>query len=747
MFRAITLLIQLVCLTLIASSNATANDEILLFEDPAGTKTYDEVMANPQWFERTSDTSRGFSDSVFWIKQSVVNVHNTPNTLVVQFESLRLPLVTEFLKTQAGVRKRDSGYLSGLDMRPSQMHLTSFPVQLEANANAELFYRIESRFKVDLGFNVLNLSAATKADSDKSILGAMIFAALLMLLLYNLILALLKQDALYLYYSAFLLSISVVSVAYFRLYELLGYTMDSVYLEAYSGVSLYAFAYLFLSELFKENHTKTTKRLLAVGYIILAGHLFLEPYTLIKSYADWAGPIVFFVFTYLVINAWRQQNPLAKYVMVGWIGYALCSLMYVANLKGLVGAEFEYIVSFGNLFEGLVFSGVLAYRLRNANRTTELLHVMESTLTKQKELFAIVGHELRTPVATIKMLTKDSSIKDRDGLVQIGEISDGLLQVLEDMRVVISPERALESRPVVENPYYLVQRALNSLKVIVTDRGMTLSMDGVQRTAASYKLHAQALRQAVTNLVKNSALHSGGTDIQVSFEIYTVDGITHAVLKVEDDGKGIPADKVDRMFEAFSRGDSTQDGSGLGLYIVKQLAERLGGQIRYSQSPLGGACFALNFALGEEVEALKEIAPEPTPINLEGMRVLFAEDDNTLRMLTERMLIKKGAIVTSCVNGKEAFDKFDPEQFDLVVTDLMMPEMDGHELTRALRASGANVPIIAVTAAVIGSETQQFLKEGADAVLSKPLSAEHLKEALTKIKADRYDLVGVCKCG
>ena len=331
------------------------------------------------------------------------------------------------------------------------------------------------------------------------------------------------------------------------------------------------------------------------------------------------------------------------------------------------------------------------------------------------------------------MLTKDSSIKDRDGLVQIGEISDGLLQVLEDMRVVISPERALESRPVVENPYYLVQRALNSLKVIVTDRGMTLSMDGVQRTAASYKLHAQALRQAVTNLVKNSALHSGGTDIQVSFEIYTVDGITHAVLKVEDDGKGIPADKVDRMFEAFSRGDSTQDGSGLGLYIVKQLAERLGGQIRYSQSPLGGACFALNFALGEEVEALKEIAPEPTPINLEGMRVLFAEDDNTLRMLTERMLIKKGAIVTSCVNGKEAFDKFDPEQFDLVVTDLMMPEMDGHELTRALRASGANVPIIAVTAAVIGSETQQFLKEGADAVLSKPLSAEHLKEALTKL--------------
>jgi CheY-like chemotaxis protein/anti-sigma regulatory factor (Ser/Thr protein kinase) len=294
----------------------------------------------------------------------------------------------------------------------------------------------------------------------------------------------------------------------------------------------------------------------------------------------------------------------------------------------------------------------------------------------------------------------------------------------------LSRPSALEAKPIAENPTGVVHRALNSLQGIVADRGVSLSVEGVQAGSTSYQLHAQSLRQVVTNLVKNAAIHSGGARISVGFEISHSGGLPQARLRVEDDGKGIPADKIEQLFEAFSRGDTNQDGSGLGLYIVKQLAERLDGQIRYSKSPLGGACFTLIFPLGDAVEAVKQITPDSTEISLEGMRVLLAEDENTLRLLTERMLTKKGAVVTACVNGKEALDAFDPEQFDLVVTDLMMPEMDGHELTRAIRATGATTRIVAVTAAVIGAETEQFMEEGADAVLSKPLRPDALVEAL-----------------
>lgn len=951
-------------------------------------------MANPQWFEPTTDTSRGFSDSVFWIKETVRNPRSVAYTQVVQFKSLQLPQVTEFLETESGIRLRESGYLTQIAARPSVAHFTSFPLAIDPNTTIEVLYRVESQFKIDLDYQVLDTNSASRADNQKLMVGAMIFAALLILLIYNLILALLNRGLTYLFYSGFLGSSTLVTVAFFRLNEPFGWVMDPVYLKAYAGLALYAFAFLFLSQLFKENQTKATQRLLILGYLVLGGHLLLEPYANIKSYSGWAGPIVFSVFTYLVINAWLQKNPLAKFVMLGWSVYALCSLLYVANLKGLIGFEFESVVSLGNLFEGVVLSGVLAYRLRLADRTASLLKsaevelqherlanelgygykwefdlerqmirpdvtfaawhgkgwqagewypaqelfaavpeewhawlaedmqksiqslmadpeyllqtrhpliredtgatvwiqvygklievegrklyvgnalditelvdskqavdaeiekfeslseratilfwrldlatksltynrafanrwslepggtiqfsdfanfmtptfvkIMEesvdqvvstreplervvqalagpisgewyrlqfwplfseqgeligvdftnsnintlmqtqaklqSTLTKQKELFAIVGHELRTPVSSIKMLTEDEQITDRERTQQIAEISEGLLDVLEDMRVVISPERALESKTIAENPSKLVHRALNSLKAIVAERGLSLSSEGVKASSATYLLHAQSLRQIVTNLVKNAAIHSSGSRIAVGFEISYAAGGAQARLRVEDDGKGIPAEKVDQLFEAFSRGETTQDGSGLGLYIVKQLAERLGGQIRYSKSPLGGACFTLNFALGEEVVPMKEIANEPTPMSLEGMRVLLAEDDNTLRMLTERTLTKKGAIVTACVNGREALDAFDPELFDLIITDLMMPKMDGHQLTREIRATGATTPIVAVTAAVIGAETEQFMQEGADAVLSKPLKVEALVETLMQME-------------
>jgi PAS domain-containing protein len=370
-------------LLLLVTRGAQAS-EIWLFEDTSGSKTYDEVMANPHWFEPTTDTSRGFSDSVFWIKQTLTNPFSTPLTQVVQFDSLRLPRVEEFLKVDSGTRLRSNGYLIPLAGRPSSQHHTSFPIELEPFSTTEVLYRIESQFKVDLGYQVLDQNAALRANFKILLIGALILGSLLLLVTYNAILALLDRSRVYGYYVGFLVSISLATLAFFRLYEPFGVVMDTVYLEASSGVALYAFAYLFLSQLFKTSQTKTTQRLLNLGYLVLGGHLLLEPYAMMKSYADWAGPIIVFVFTYLVINAWIKRDPLAKFVMLGWSVYAVCSLLYVANLKGIVGPEFEYVLSLGNLFEGVVLSGVLAYRLLLANQTEMLLKAAQVELQRER---------------------------------------------------------------------------------------------------------------------------------------------------------------------------------------------------------------------------------------------------------------------------------------------------------------------------------------------------------------------------
>jgi len=366
---------------------------------------------------------------------------------------------------------------------------------------------------------------------------------------------------------------------------------------------------------------------------------------------------------------------------------------------------------------------------------------LESTLNKQKEMFAIIGHELRTPVATIKMLTVESSWQDADKLIQINEISDNLLHVLEDLRVVISPERALEAKKSEkDSPVEVVTRALSSIEWIVHKKGMNLKFSMPAKSDDLFSFHVQPLRQIVTNLVKNAALHSGGSQLIVSLEIgNSTDNSVIATLRVEDNGKGIPEHLRASVFEAFGRGDTQADGSGLGLFIVKNMAFLMGGVLTYSQSSMGGAAFELVLPMTRAKVELQESAEQPSQnLSLNGLRVLLAEDDLMLRMLTEKLLTKEGVQVHSFENGVLALEAFRPEDYDLVITDLMMPEMNGHELTRAVRTQSSDVIIVAVTAAVLGAETEQFIQEGADFVLPKPITKDSLTEALKEIRNVRY---------
>ena len=105
-----------------------------------------------------------------------------------------------------------------------------------------------------------------------------------------------------------------------------------------------------------------------------------------------------------------------------------------------------------------------------------------------------------------------------------------------------------------------------------------------------------------------------------------------------------------------------------------------------------------------------------------------------LRKLTENLLSKEGAYVRAAQDGRDAMDLYTPE-VDLVLTDVLMPQMDGYELVRSLRSAGYRGPLIGVSAAVIGSETEQLLQAGADAVIAKPLELEQLYAELARLHA------------
>lgn len=372
------------------------------------------------------------------------------------------------------------------------------------------------------------------------------------------------------------------------------------------------------------------------------------------------------------------------------------------------------------------------YVRSDITRMRESHEALRLAKEKQRDLFAVVGHELRTPVASMQMIMQDASTSDSEKLNLLEDINTHLLDVLEDMRGVVSPERAKQAAVVVSNPVSLVQRALTPLSELVSKNHIKLHSSYADRLDIDFRYRAQALRQIVTNLVKNAAIHSEGANIWVELSLVTEDKRTTTLsLKVEDDGKGIPPEDVERVFDAFVRGQTDKDGSGLGLYIATELAARLGGTLTYSPREAGGSCFSLSF-VAECLNSEPQEQAETTEIEcFKGMRILLAEDDKMLRMLTHKTLVKQGAIVTVCNDGQAAEECFANSQYDLVLTDLMMPRMSGLELIKSLRGSGATLPIIAITAAVIGSETDELLAAGANAVISKPITVQKLTETIS----------------
>ena len=308
-------------------------------------------------------------------------------------------------------------------------------------------------------------------------------------------------------------------------------------------------------------------------------------------------------------------------------------------------------------------------------------------------------------------------------------ISSNLLSVLEDLRVVVAPERALESKLEVGHPASKVERAISPFKPMIEEAGFSASLDLPAEGEKHYHLHAQPLRQLVTNLVKNAVVHSGGNTVCVELALDETDATQiQATLRISDNGKGWTPTEEQHVFEAFGRGDSSSDGSGLGLFIVSQLVKKMDGSISYETSQLGGACFVVSFPMQVAEQAQAQAQAQDI---LSGLNILLAEDDSFLAQLTQKMLSAKGANVTVAENGQIALDAFQTEAFDVVITDLMMPELDGHGLVKAIRESDTQIPVIAVTAAVIGQETDQLMAEGATAVLSKPIKIDELAAVLS----------------
>ena len=403
----------------------------------------------------------------------------------------------------------------------------------------------------------------------------------------------------------------------------------------------------------------------------------------------------------------------------------------VSLRAGTIKGRRVYFAASRDISERIQFEKNLK-RINELNQ--DLIKELQDKEQKQKTLFAIIGHELRTPASALHMLLEQQNISKLEPFgPQISETIDHLLAVLDNMRIVTNPDEMLQSEIKSDCINHVLKSCVTMLGRELASANLKVHLDLPQSKRQECQVRTQLLRQIILNLIKNAAIHSGATDLVIRGVVKMTGNLIDYKIFFEDNGIGIPEKKHNRIFEPFEKIKPSISGMGLGLHISRSYArEYFDGDLHYEPREGGGSVFILSLNLQcttQETHVQKNLKPEKKDL-FKGLRVLLAEDTHTLMMATVLGLRERGAEVTQAINGKEAFEQAQAYPIDFILTDIFMPVMNGYELCRSLRKQGYDLPIIGLTAAVVGTESDELVAAGANAVLAKPINYEKLYELL-----------------
>lgn len=351
----------------------------------------------------------------------------------------------------------------------------------------------------------------------------------------------------------------------------------------------------------------------------------------------------------------------------------------------------------------------------------------------------MIAHEMRTPAAILKMQLE----QERKGLGQLDrklfETSvDQLLGVVDTLRTVSQPEQMVSRELSAVLPCELLANQIAILRALAQEQGMDLIADCDSVTEKPLMLMQGPLKQLISNLVKNAILHSGGSQVRLSAECEEQEGgFFELTLFVDDDGRGIPESEIERLFEPYERGEGSMSGTGLGLFVCRQIATMMGASLTYVASPEGGARFVLNWMaeIAAQSDTDSDVDSSAYRDQLRNLSVLLVEDDVGILQMTATLLAVECKTLRIAKNGAQALSILADKPIDLVLTDIFMPEMNGIELVRQMRQKGYAHPVVGLTAATLGQETANLLQVGANAVMNKPVDIDELKRIVAEFDA------------
>ncbi|MEL6728922.1 MAG: PAS domain S-box protein [Pseudomonadota bacterium] len=391
----------------------------------------------------------------------------------------------------------------------------------------------------------------------------------------------------------------------------------------------------------------------------------------------------------------------------------------------------------GGLYYGVVRD--ISDRLAKEQLLKDSKDAAEKANLAKSDFLANMSHEMRTPlngvIGSLSLVEREGMSDQTAGLIQAAERSaETLLTLIDDLLDLSRIEAGeIDMEYSVFDPADLSSLVSEVFGPLAEKKGIALATE-VSTSGLRIKSDVGKIRQILINLVGNALKFTQRGAIAISVEYSGDEKDGRLSLEVRDTGIGISKRDQTVLFDRFKQADSSRSkshgGTGLGLAICKQLSDIMDGSITVSSAPGVGSTFTFSVPVeraDDQAHAVDTHVDENTPLT---GRVLIAEDSETNAMVAKKMLDRLGLEYEHVLDGAAAIDAALSQDFDVVLMDVSMPNIDGLEATRILRQRGFTTPIVAMTAHALKGDRDHAFQVGMSGYLTKPVRPKALRAAL-----------------
>jgi PAS domain S-box-containing protein len=399
-------------------------------------------------------------------------------------------------------------------------------------------------------------------------------------------------------------------------------------------------------------------------------------------------------------------------------------------------------------------------RAQDEARLIQAKDLAEAANRAKSEFLANMSHEIRTPLngvlGMLQLLHSGVSQAEQTQFTSMAlDAGRRLLSLLNDVLDFSRLEAGASA--LLNEPFHLrevAETVANVLGIVSSKKGLSVSWN-ISGSVPEQLLGDEArMRQILFNLVGNAVKFTATGSVIISAwarPVETCPGEYSVHLEVRDTGIGIAEDKIEHIFERFTQSDASYtrryEGAGLGLAIVRRIVALMGGSICV-ESELGqGTAMHVSLRLSAPRRApaidAATAADQPRGERGQGLRVLVVEDDDINRLALSGMLKRLGHACVTASNGRQAVEILNAADFDCVLMDIQMPELDGVETTRLIRAMQgpkSGIHIVALTAYAMPGDRERFLAARMDDYLSKPTDVSDIDKALARCVARKQQI-------